>query len=100
LSHSETQRFIFKRVSEEVGDDQHAILGLNKISRHKRLYTPYRDKLTVQHACWQRGKVYHASLLAGDALKRRTSISERFDDNPMQFSVVQQSKEERIKDEQ
>lgn len=94
LSNRDAQVAIFQFISNQLTKDEFAILQINKFSRQQNRHLPYKNKIDVRHIEHFRGRILHARLLASDALKRKTSISEHFDE-PMQFSIVQAEKEER-----
>src|SRR5699024_12558255 len=83
--------------SNQLAEDEFAILQMNKFSRQHNRHLPYKNKISVQHVEHFRGRNFHARLLAIDALKRKTDISEVFDE-PMQFSIIEQEQEERNND--
>lgn len=94
LSNRDAQVFIFQFISNQLEEDEYAILQMNKFSRQQNRHLPYKNKISVHHIEHFRGRILHARLLASDALKRKTDISEAFDE-PMQFSIVKQEQEEK-----
>src|SRR5699024_8872232 len=97
ISNRDAQVAIFQFIRNQLADDEFAILQMNKFSRQFGRHSPYENKISVQHIEHFRGRNFHARLLASDALKRKTNISETFND-PMQFSIIEQEKEERKND--
>src|SRR5690625_3481181 len=92
LSNRDAQVAIFQFISNQLAEDEFAILQMNKFSRQQNRHLPYKNKLSVHHIEHFRGRIMHARLLAEDALRRKTDISESFDE-PMQFSIIQAEKE-------
>lgn len=97
ISNRDAQVAIFQFIRNQLADDEFAILQMNKFTRQHNRHLPYRNKIDVHHIEHFRGRNFHARLLAIDALKRKTDISETFDE-PMQFSVIKQEQEERDND--
>src|SRR5699024_4662085 len=97
ISNRDAQVAIFQFIRNQLADDEFAILQMNKFSRQFGRHSPYENKISVQHVEHFRGRNLHTRLLAIDALKRKTDISEVFDE-PMQFSVIKQEQEERDND--
>lgn len=95
LSNRDAQVLIFQFISNQLLEDEFAILQMNKFSRQHNRHLPYRNKIDVKHIEHFRGRILHARLLASDALKRKTDISEVFDE-PMSFSIVEAEKERGI----
>ena len=92
LSNRDAQVAIFQFISNQLAEDEFAILQMNKFSRQQNRHLPYKNKISVHHIEHFRGRILHARLLASDALRRKTDISEAFDE-PMQFSIIQAEKE-------
>lgn len=94
ISNRDAQVAIFQFIRNQLADDEFAILQINKFSRQFGRHSPYKNKISVQHIEHFRGRNFHTRLLAIDALKRKTDISEVFDE-PMQFSIIEQEQAER-----
>lgn len=94
LSNRDAQVTIYQFIRNQLADDEIAILQMNKFSRQHNRHLPYKNKIDVRHIEHFRGRILHARLLASDALKRQTDISEVFDE-PAVFSIVKQEQEER-----
>lgn len=75
-------------------DDEKAIVQLCRYNKSQGIHIAYNSKIIVRGMSRRLGHAYHAELLAEDALRRQSTIKEEFDDY-MQFSIVQQEKEER-----
>ena len=97
LSNKDASMIIFQRIYRDLTDGEQALLQMSRFSYRKGYDKPYRDRLKIQNVETIRGRMYQARLLAEDAIKRKTSISEVFDE-PFRFSVVKQEKEERTID--
>lgn len=93
ISNLDASMIIFKRVFYALNEGEDAILQMNRFSFAKDWDKPFRDQLKIKHIETVRGRMYQASLLAHDALKRQSDISEVFDE-PMRFSPIRQQKEE------
>src|SRR5699024_735414 len=97
ISNRDAQVAIFQFIRNQLAEDEFAILQMNKFTRQHNRHLPYKNKISVQHVEHFRGRNFHTRLLAIDALKRKTDISEVFDE-PMQFSIIEQEQEERNND--
>ena len=93
ISNRDTQVTIYQFISNQLADDEHAILQMNKFSRRQNHHLAYKNKISVHHIEYFRGRIFHARLLADDAIKRKSDISETFEE-AMSFSIIQQEKEE------
>lgn len=91
ISNRDAQVTIYQFISNQLADDEHAILQINKFSRRQNYHLAYKNKISVHHIEYFRGRIFHARLLAEDAIKRKSDISETFDE-PMQFSIIQAEK--------
>lgn len=93
ISNRDSQVMIYQFISNQLADDEHAILQMNKFSRRQNHHLAYKNKISVHHTEYFRGRIFHARLLADDAIKRKSDISETFEE-AMSFSIIQQEKEE------
>lgn len=93
ISNRDAQATIYQFISNQLVDDEHAILQMNKFSRRQNHHLAYKNKISVYHIEYFRGRIFHANLLAEDAIRRKSDVSETFDE-PMQFSIIQAEKEE------
>lgn len=92
ISNRDAQVTIYQFIRNQLAEDEFAILQMNKFTRQHNRHLPYRNNIDVKHIEHFRGRILHARLLASDALKRKTDISEMFDE-PMSFSIVEAEKE-------
>src|SRR5699024_2027069 len=89
---------IFKYVRNTLlNDDERAIVQMCRYNKSKGVHSAYSAYIDVQGMSRRLGHAYHAELLARDALKRKSTITETFDEY-MQFSVIKQEQEERDND--
>lgn len=98
VSNRDASVVVFQTIYNELETGQFALLQMNKYSYRKEWDKPYRSRLRTQFIEATRGRVYHANLLARDALKRGYDVEERFTE-PFSFSVVQQEKIEKERGE-
>ena len=94
ISNRDAQVAIFQFIRNQLADDEFAILQMNKFTWQHNRHLPYKNKIDVKHIEHFRGRNFHTRLLAIDALKRKTDVSEVFDE-PMQFSITEQEQAER-----
>lgn len=93
LSNRDVAVSIYQTIYHLLDDDEWAILRMSQASRGKPWHKAYENKIRIEKTAVERGSMYHAQLLAEDAIKRQATITEQFDE-PFSFSVVQQEKEE------
>jgi len=93
LSNRDVAVSIYQTIYHLLDGDEWAMLRMSQASRGKPWHRPYEDKIRIEKTAVERGSMYHAQLLAEDAIKRQTTIIEHFVE-PFSFSVVQQEKEE------
>lgn len=93
ISNRDAQVMVYQFIRNRLAEDEHAILQLNKFSRRQNYHLAYKNKINVFRIEYFRGRLFHAELLAVDAISRKSSISEVFNE-PTQFSIVQARKEE------
>lgn len=93
ISNRDASIAIFQHIYNQLGDDERAILQMNRFSHTKGWHNAYKSRIHFHHIERHRGRIYHAQLLAQDAIRRKSNITERFDE-PVKFSIVQTYKEE------
>lgn len=93
LSNRDVAVAIYQTVYNLLNGDEWALLYMSQASRSKTWHKPYQSKIRIEKVAEERGSVFHAQLLAEDAIKRQSTITEQFDE-PIRFSIVQQEKEE------
>jgi len=94
ISHRDALVNIFQFIRNRLEDDEYAILQIQQKRRMRDYELAYQNRIKVFKTEVFRGRLFHAQLLAQDAIKRKTSISEHFDE-PMVFSIIKQEQEER-----
>src|SRR5699024_12393347 len=95
MSVSQIESFILKRIRHHLTkDNEGALIQAARYSKARGRHDPYKPRVVVETKPTKTGLMYHAQLLASDALRRKTDISEVFDE-AMRFSVLEQEKEER-----
>jgi len=93
MSNRDIRVSIFQYLSNLMDDNERIVLQMNKLNNKKLHHQPYGKIVKINQIEWPRGRLFHASLLAQDALRRRSDIVEVFDD-PMSFSITKQEREE------
>lgn len=94
ISNRDASIAIFQHIYNQLEDDERAILQMNRFSQTKTWHLAFKNKINFYHIERQRGRIFHAQLLADDAIRRKTNIIERFDD-PVKFSILEMEREER-----
>lgn len=95
MSVSQIESFILKRIRHHLlNDNEGALIQAARFSKARGRHDPYKPKIVVETKSTRTGLMYHAELLASDALRRQSDISEYFTES-MRFSVIEQEKEER-----
>lgn len=95
-SHSDAQREILKIIRYKLDDDEKAKARFASISARNMMI--YSDKVRARYVPSEAGANYQAYLLAEDAIRRRSTIRESFDE-PIYFSIIEQEKDELKQDE-
>jgi len=93
LSNRKIQTYVYRKIKNMLADDERAILQTYQFNKKKNFHTPYVNRLHVRKIEQFRGSLFHTYLLAHDALRRKTTISEQFNE-PMVFSVIKQYRKE------
>lgn len=94
LSNRDAFIAILQEIYFDLADDELALLYMSQTSRGKGWKEPYANRIKISKASYVRGVVYQTQLLAQDALRRESTISEVFDE-PIRFSTITHEKEER-----
>lgn len=94
MSNRDLQIFIFKTLGDEIKESQRALLEMNQFSKSKNNHLPYNERIFFRQIEAYRGRLYQPYLLAQDALKRKTTITERFDET-INFDIAKQERLER-----
>ena len=100
MSVSQIQSFIAKHIKHRLlNENEGALIQAARFGKAQGLYAVYYPKIVIESKSTKTGLMYHAQLLAEDALRRKTDISEIFDE-PMRFSVLEQYEEEQAHNEE